>query len=211
MFIHVKKKVIDFTKIYDYYLAETGLLTKQISPLINNYETVMTLKYWWPLIILMAFLAYVPVLDNFFVWDDFLWLYRAKTLSENPAQMFQIGIERLYFDPIVYLSFWLDINLFGLDFRWYHLADILLHTANALLLFYFVRSYSKDELIAFISSLVFVTIFSSSDAVLWSSSRVDLFSTFFSLISLILFLRYIDTARGTFYLASICAYILAGL
>lgn len=167
----------------------------------------IVLKYWWLWIILISFTAYAPVFDNFFAWDDFLWLYRAKTMLADPARIFES--EGLYFDPLVYLSFWINYTLFGLDYRWYHLTDVALHTLNALLVFRFVRSYSRDELSALFSSVIFVSTFSSSDAVLWPSSRVDLFAAFFTLASLILFAKYLRKDKTSLYLASIAAYILA--
>ena len=63
----------------------------------------VVLKYWWFWIIAVSFLTYYPVINNFFGWDDFLWLYRAKTLSLNPSQIFKV--DTFYFDPLVHLSF----------------------------------------------------------------------------------------------------------
>lgn len=167
----------------------------------------MILKFWWLEIVLVSLLAYFPVIDNFFGWDDFLWLYRAKTLFSDPAQMLQS--EGLYFDPLVYLAFWFDYQLFGLDHRWYHLTDIAIHIINGYLLFYFIRLYSGNVLLALVSSLLFASSFAASDAVLWSSSRVDLLSTLFSLTSLIFFLKYLKEGRTLLYLASIITFVLA--
>lgn len=147
------------------------------------------------------------MLNNFFAFDDFLWLYRAKTLQTNPAQIFQI--DGLYFDPIVYLSFWLDFNLFSLNPNWYHLTDIALHTINGLLLFIFVRLYSEDELSALFSSLIFVSTFGASDAVIWPSARVDLIAATFSLIAVTLFLSYLREGKIFMYACSVITFVLA--
>lgn len=165
------------------------------------------LKRWWLWIILTSFLTYLPVIDNFFGWDDFLWLYRAKTLLAHPSQLLQLDTH--YFDPIVYLSFWIDYQVFGLDPQGYHIVDIILHTANGILLYLFIRSYANDPVTALFSSLLFVSGFSASDAVLWPSSRVDLFATLFSLATLALFHKYLKTQKTILYVASIIAYILA--
>lgn len=167
----------------------------------------LILKFWWLGIALVSLLAYYPVIDNFFGWDDFLWLYRAKTLFSAPAQMFQSG--GLYFYPLVSLAFWFDSQLFGLDYRWYHLADIAIHVINGTLLFYFIRLYSENDLLALVSSLFFASTFAASNAVLWSSSRVDLLSTLFSLASLILFLKYLKEGRTLLYLLSLGLFVLA--
>lgn len=165
------------------------------------------LRYWWLWITLLSFITYFPVLNNFFAFDDFIWLYRAKTLQTNPAQIFQI--EGLYFDPVVYLSFWLDFNLFDLNPTWYHLTDIALHTTNGLLLFTLVKLYSKDELSALFSSLIFVSTFGASDAVIWPSARVDLIAATFSLIAVTLFLSYLREGKVFMYACSVIAFVLA--
>lgn len=165
------------------------------------------LKQWWFWIVSISFLAYYPVINNFFGWDDFLWLYRAKTLSLNPSQIFKV--DTFYFDPLVHLSFWLNFKLSGLDYRWYHLTDITLHSINGLLLFRFMKLYSRDETLALLSSLIFVSTFAASDAVLWSSSRVDLLATLFSLVTLISFLSYLKEDKASLYTTSLITYILA--
>lgn len=119
------------------------------------------------------------------------------------------GSEGLYFDPLVYLSFRLDYRLFGLDYRWYHLSDITLHAINGILIFYFIKLISRDTLPALLGSIVFVSSSSASDAVLWSSSRVDLIAAFFLLVSLISFSRCIRIEKKYLYAVSIVAYILA--
>lgn len=121
--------------------------------------------------------------------------------------MFQL--DGLYFDPLVHLSFWFNFKLFGLDYRWYHIVDIILHSINGLLVFRFVKLYSADDALALLSGLLFVSTFAASDAVLWSSSRVDLFAILFSLATLILFFRYIKEEKRSLYIASIIAYLLA--
>lgn len=165
------------------------------------------LKQWWFWIVSISFITYYPAIDNFFSWDDFLWLYRAKTFLLNPAQIFKI--DTFYFDPLVHLSFWVNFKLFGLDYRWYHIVDITIHAINGLLLYRFVKLYSGDDVTALFSSLVFASTFAASDAVLWPSSRVDLLSTLFSLATMILFLRYIREGKTALYTASVATYALA--
>lgn len=165
------------------------------------------IRYWWGWIILLSFFTYSSALDNFFVWDDFIWLHRSKTLLSNPVQIFQR--DGFYFDPLVYLSFWFDFNLFGTDYRWYHLSDLAIHTTNSLLVFCFVRLYSRNDMAALVSGLIFASTFSGSDAVLWSSARVDLLATLFSLATIILFSQYLKEGRKHFYIATIISYIAA--
>ncbi len=118
------------------------------------------LKYWWLWIILISFTAYAPVFDNFFAWDDFLWLYRAKTMWTDPARIFES--EGLYFDPLVYLSFWINYILFGLDPKWYHVTDVTIHLR--LLLAHLMPFYGLHQgLIYFLHSFLLFLLYHSSN------------------------------------------------
>ena len=159
------------------------------------------------LVILLALIAYFPAVDNFFTWDDFLWLQRAATLFQHPAQILEI--DAIYFDPLVYLSFWLNYLLSPFDYRWYHALDIAIHAANGILIWHLVRRLTCDHHAAIAGSLIFTVSFATVDAVVWSSSRVDLFSVFFSLLSLIAFQRYLTEKTGQSLVISVTAYTLA--
>lgn len=159
------------------------------------------------LVILLAFMAYFPAIDNFFTWDDFLWLQRSVTLFENPAQIFQV--DAIYFDPLVYFSFWLNYLLAPFDYRWYHAVDISIHAANGILIWHFVRRQAFDQYAAIASSLIFTVSFATVDAVVWSSSRVDLISVLFSLLTLTAYQGYLSKKSKQTLIFSIIAYILA--
>lgn len=156
---------------------------------------------------LLAFVAYYPILNNFFTWDDFLWLYRAKTLTANPLQMF--AIDAVYFDPLVYLWFWIDYQLYGLNPFWYHLGDVAVHAGNGFLVYLLVRLLAQDHLAALASGILFVSSFAVVDAVAWSSSRVDLMAVFFSLLTLLFFLRYLDGGNRGVFVMSVASFVLA--
>ena len=158
-------------------------------------------------IVILAFLAYLPALDNFFTWDDFLWLYRAKTLASNPAQMFSIDV--LYFDPLVYLTFWLNYQLNLLNPFWYHLFDLCVHAASGVLIYHLVLRHARDRFAALASGVLFVCAFAVVDAVVWSSSRVDLLAVFFSLSALLAFQLHLDDTSRPALAFSVLAYLLA--
>lgn len=159
------------------------------------------------LVILLAALAYYPAADNFFTWDDFVWLQRAATLFQHPAQLLEV--DAIYFDPLVYLSFWLNYLLASFDYHWYHVTDVAIHAANGLLIWHLVRRMTCDHHAAVASSLIFAVSFATVDAVVWSSSRVDLLSVFFSLLCLIAYQRYLTENTRQSLTFSVIAYTLA--
>lgn len=161
----------------------------------------------WLLVVAISFLCYLPALNNFFVWDDFVWLHRAKILADDPWRMFNVDVT--YFDPVVYLSFWFDYLIAGTHYQWYHFVDLSIHAVNGVLIWYFVKKQSDDASLALFSGVIFAASFAASDAVLWSSSRVDLLAVMFSLLTLVLFQLYLKNNRGVFLAVSLVAFILA--
>jgi hypothetical protein len=147
------------------------------------------------------------VIDNYFTWDDFVWLQKAKSLPATPGQIFQIDV--IYFDPLVHLSFWLDYAIAGLNYRWYHIVDLLTHGINGLLVYLVAEAMSRNRTTAVIAALVFVSSFVTVDAVAWSSSRVDLLATLFSLASLLLFIRFLEFRRPLLFWGSTVCFVLA--
>ena len=165
------------------------------------------IRFGWLIPILVAFAVYYVALNNFFTHDDFLWLYRARTFKQDWLQIFRIDVT--YFDPLVHLMFWVNYLIGGLDPRWYHGVDIAIHAANSLLIYYVSRLLGGDERASIYGGILFASSFAIADAILWSSSRVDLLSTFFSLCALTQFLLYLRSEKRRNLLLSFMLFILA--
>ncbi len=164
-------------------------------------------KFLWIIPVVIAFSVYSVAFNNFFVFDDFIWLNRARTLSQNWKQMFYPDV--VYFDPIVYLMFVANFFINYLDPRWYHAVDLMIHAFNALLVYHFANMLSGDDKAGLYGSVLFASSFAIADAVLWPSSRVDLVSVMFSLGTLIQFLKYLRTDNRRFLWLSCFLFILA--
>ncbi len=161
----------------------------------------------WIIPMVIALCVYSVALNNFFVYDDFIWLNRARTLSQNWRQMFSPDV--IYFDPLIYLMFVADSFVAYLDPKWCHAVDLMIHAFNALLVYRFAKMLSGDDKAGLYGSILFASSFAIADAVLWPSSRVDLVSVMFSLGTLILFLKYLRTDNRRFLWLSCFLFILA--
>ena len=88
------------------------------------------------LLIVLLLTAYSPVLQNGFIWDD------SRYLTDNPFLTDFDGLKRLWLDvrsrpqyyPLVFTSFWMEYQFWGLDPLGYHVDNVLLHTINAIIL-----------------------------------------------------------------------------
>jgi hypothetical protein len=164
-------------------------------------------KFGWLLPIAIVLVVYGVSLGNYFAYDDFIWLNRARTFTSDWRQIFRPDV--IYFDPLVHLMFLADFQVGGLDPRWYHGVDLLIHAVNAVLVYRFAQLLSGNEKGALYGSILFASSFAIVDAVVWPSSRVDLVSTLFALGTLIQFLRYLRSDSRCNLLFSIGLFVLA--
>ena len=93
------------------------------------------LEYFLAFILVCAVIvAYLPVWRATFIWDD------AAHLTENPVIVGPQGLKEIWTTraaricPLTLTTFWVEHALWGLRPLPYHLVNVLLHAANALLL-----------------------------------------------------------------------------
>ena len=153
-------------------------------------------RFGWLIPIAVAIAVYSVGLNNFFTWDDFIWLAKAQSFKQGWLQIFRPETAN-YFDPLIHLMFVADSRIAGLNHQWYQGVDLAIHAVNSLLVYRLTRALTGDAKTSLYGGVLFAGSFAIADAVLWPSSRVDLVSTLFSLGALILFLRYLQNGRVT--------------
>lgn len=98
--------------------------------------------------------------------------------------------------PFTWLSLMLDTSIYGVRPGGYHLTNVLLHTANGVLLFAALAAATQDFLRSAFVAALFALHPLHVESVAWIAERKDVLSTFFGLLSLLLYIRY---ARGATY------------
>lgn len=165
---------------------------------------------------LVTVVAFLPTLRNGFVaWDDDRnFLDNPFYRGLGPSQLhwmwttFHLG----HYVPLSWMSLGLDYELWGMDARGYHLTSLLLHAANAVLLFFIARrllarasshppsdarvdaaSASRSiDLAAAFGALVFAVHPLRVESVAWVTERRDVLSGMFASASLLAYLRAVD-------------------
>ncbi len=90
--------------------------------------------FWALLLIAFVFIAYTQVFRAGFIWDD------ESHLTQNPCVVGPLGFKEIWittqavYYPLVLTAFWALHKFFGLNPLPYHLLNILLHAASAILL-----------------------------------------------------------------------------
>jgi len=144
------------------------------------------------LIGLLACLPYLNALNNPFVYDDH------DTVVANPSLVELTNVRFLFlyspFRPLVNLSYALDRALWGYRALGYHLTNVVLHAAAAVLLMLLVRRALEDarsadrrhEWIAFMAAALFAVHPLQTEAVAYVSGRSEVLCAVFFLAAVVL-------------------------
>ena len=160
----------------------------------NNKKVIL------PAIIFIAvFLLFSQILNNDFVYDDRFRIVANQTIKTtiNPVYYFthpDAGRPLDGIEPDVYrpLSLWLlslEYKIFGLDPFYYHLINLLLHSANAVLFFLLLKKIFGSEITALSGAFLFGAHPVTTESVAWAIQQNNLWSWFFAFLTLIFAIR----------------------
>ena len=115
--------------------------------------------------------------------------------------------------PLTWMSFLLDVSLFGTSAVGPHFTNILLHAANAALLFLLLRMLTGAQWRSALVAGLFVLHPLHVESVAWVAERKDVLSTFFGLLALLMYAGYVrgGKLRRRYYLLTLLFFVLAML
>ncbi len=143
-----------------------------------------------------TFAAYAPTLANGFVQiDDPIyvldnpWVRPGLTLG-GLVWAFS-GFHLANWHPLTWLSHMLDCQLFGVEPFGHHLTSLVLHTANAVLLFALLVRMTRTLWPAGLAAALFALHPLHVESVAWVAERKDVLSTFFGFLTLWAYTGYV--------------------
>lgn len=147
-------------------------------------------------IILLTLIAYVPAMRAGYVWDD------NDYLTENPYITDPGGLAKIWFStdqpsqyfPLVYTTFRIEHAVWGMNPVGYHTVNVLLHIANALLIWLILRRLSIRG--AWLAAAIFALHPVQVESVAWVTERKNVLSTLFYLLTVVASFRFMDSERG---------------
>jgi tetratricopeptide (TPR) repeat protein len=99
--------------------------------------------------------------------------------------------------PLTWLSLMLDADLFGQKAAGFHFTNVVLHSANAGLLFWLLRRLTGATWRSGLVAALFAWHPVHVESVAWVSERKDVLSTFFGFVALLFYERYARKAAGS--------------
>jgi tetratricopeptide (TPR) repeat protein len=155
-----------------------------------------SLVFLFILAILVA-AVYSSVFSAGFIWDDDDYVINnqlLRSLAGLRSIWFEPGATPQYY-PMVFTLFWTQFQLWGLQPFGYHLVNILLHAANALLLWLCLQRIHVPS--AFWVALLFALHPVQVESVAWITELKNVLSLFFYLLSLLAYLQYADAVASS--------------
>ena len=115
-------------------------------------------------------------------------------------------LERSNWHPLTWLSLMLDAQLYGLNAGGYHLTNLLLHLANAALVYLWLRKATGALWPSALTAFFFVAHPLHVESVAWVTERKDVLSALFFFLTLLAYTRYVQRGEGRFYWLAVALY-----
>ena len=170
-------------------------------------------KWLWALLLAaVTILAYQQAWRAGYIWDDDVYVTENKLLTAPD------GLSRIWFSldspsqyfPLVYTSFRIERALWGLHPAGYHWVNILLHTANALLVWRLLGHLRVPG--AWLGAALFALHPVQVESVAWITERKNVLMGLFFLLALLAWLKFEETParqRWRYYGLALLLYALA--
>lgn len=168
--------------------------------------------FWGLLLFVVTVLAYRHAWTAGYIWDDDVYVTQNKLLTAPD------GLRRIWFSldspsqyfPLVYTTFRLEHALWGLNPVGYHWVNILLHAANAVLVWRLLVALRVPG--AWLAAALFALHPVHVESVAWITERKNVLMGLFFLLSLLAWVRFVERESkgvGKYYALALLFYALA--
>ena len=170
---------------------QTGVAKKPVR------EKKLPVWGWIFPVVLITAIALYPMLNNEFTnWDDEFYVLNNKLLrGPDWKGIFSQGVVGNY-HPLTVLSLAFNYAVSGTEPFSYLLINYIFHLANTILVFYFILKISSNKIaVAAFTALLFGIHPLHVESVAWVSERKDVLYTFFFLLSLLQYWKFLQTGK----------------
>ena len=142
---------------------------------------------------------------DFVLYDDMTYIVNNERLKDG------LSLSNIFWSfttpyfanwhPLTWLSYLLDIELFGLEPKGFHRTNVLIHALNSVMLLSWLSAATKRLWPSAFVALLFAIHPLHVESVAWISERKDVLSMFFVLATLITYTRYVRNPSSRIYVA----------
>src|SRR5258705_10010340 len=160
----------------------------------------------------VTILAYRAAWHGGFLWDDDDYIINNELLTAPDGWQriwFSLDSPSQYF-PFTYSTFRIEHALWGLNATGYHWVNLLLHVANALLVWAVLARLRVPG--SWLAAAIFALHPVQVESVAWITERKNVLMGFFFLLTLVAWIEFLDqqtTRRWRLYLLALVLYALA--
>ena len=166
-----------------------------------------------PFLLLIALVFIVfgqTVFFQFVNYDDPLYVgVLDRTHFESPLEALKWSFTYMKsgdWQPLTWMSWILDKQLFGMNPGGFHFVNVLLHAAVVCLLFYFIYKTTGYKLRALFIAAFFAVHPMRVESVAWVAERKDLLSAFWMMATLVFYQAYVKYLHGSARIKSLLFY-----
>jgi tetratricopeptide (TPR) repeat protein len=149
---------------------------------------------------------------DFVNYDDHIYVYENPNIQSGLTfkavkWAFTVGYASNW-HPLTWLSHILDWQLFGSNAGGHHLTSLVFHIANTLLLFIVLQQMTSSLWQSAFVAALFALHPLHVESVAWVSERKDVLSTFFWILTMWAYLRYVKNPKVIRYLLTLLTFAL---
>jgi len=128
--------------------------------------------------------------DNLYILDN--THVKAGLSIKNIIWTFDIspGKDKIYFQPVTWLSHMLDCQLFGLHSGMHHMENVMLHILNSILLFSALYKMTGAIWRSAFAAMLFAVHPLNVESVAWIAAKKNVLSTFFFMLTVLAYIHY---------------------
>ncbi len=176
---------------------------------INQKKSIIVIG----ILIILIMGVYWPVQHYGFIYfDDDVYITRNSHVQSGiTMDGLCWAFSTKYFglwNPITWLSFMFDYQLYGFNAGGYHWTNVILHIFNAILLFFLFRNMTGALWRSAFVAALFAIHPINVESVVWISERKNVLSTFFWMTTMLCYLWYVRQPEWKRYLPVLVSFAL---
>ena len=179
----------------------------------ENHADLMRKTIICGLLMAATLLVYYRAINHEFVnYDDDLYVTQNVNVQkgitwEGIKWAFSFN-NVVYLHPLTWLSHMLDVQIYGMRSGWHHLTSLLFHLANTMLLFWVFNRMTGAAWRSGVVAILFAIHPINVESVAWVAERKSVLSTFFWMLTILSYIRYVERPGSMRYLLILLVFVL---